>query len=76
MKKSEKGSIIEPKADLHSRTPTGTPNIGRFTSQDSVRYSERSLPTGNITDPLSLNYYVYSLDELKTMLVEAEHRIE
>lgn len=36
------------------------PAIGRFTSQDSVRYSERSLPTGNITDPLSLNYYTYS----------------
>lgn len=36
------------------------PAIGRFTSQDSVRYTERSLPTGNITDPLSLNYYTYS----------------
>lgn len=36
------------------------PAIGRFTSQDSVRYTERSLPTGNIADPLSLNYYTYS----------------
>ena len=36
------------------------PVVGRFTSQDSVRYTERSLPTGNVIDPLSLNYYTYS----------------
>jgi len=36
------------------------PVIGRFTSQDSVRYTERPLPTGNVIDPLSLNYYTYS----------------
>ena len=36
------------------------PSIGRFTQQDSVQYTEKSLPTGNITDPLSLNYYTYS----------------